>query len=158
MIRKLRICCILMLFFVATESALCITVSKENDEMPISSMVQQTSKSESNENTYLSVDKNMKSSVNEKRPSPAFDKIIGEDGLYHYRVFFWVPKEATKFMPYADNRVITDVSSHGPVEKWSVVETKIVNDSEKLVFIFVPKTFVYLYGKGFEKVIHIKYS
>ena len=52
----------------------------------------------------------------------------------------------------------TDVSSHGPVEKWSVEETKITNEREKLVFILVPKTFIYLYGDGFEKVIHLKYS
>jgi hypothetical protein len=83
---------------------------------------------------------------------------MGKDGLYHYRVFFWVPNTATKFIPYADTGVITDVSSHGPVEKWSVEETNITNANEKLVFIFVPKTFVYLYGKGFEKVIHLKYD
>lgn len=92
----------------------------------------------------------------EKRATISYDKIIGRYGLYHYRVLFWVPKEVTKFIPYADTGVITDVSSHGPAEKWSVEETNITSSNEKLVFIFVPKTFVYLYGKGFEKVIHLK--
>ncbi len=93
----------------------------------------------------------------EKRGNPTYDKIIGSDGWPHYRVFFWVPKMASKYTPYADEGINTDVSSHGPAEKWAVVETKIVNGDEKLVFIFVPKTFVYLYGKGFEKVIHLRY-
>jgi hypothetical protein len=100
----------------------------------------------------------IESNSTEKRATPSYDKIMGKDGLYHYRVFFWVPNTATKFIPYADTGVITDVSSHGPVEKWSVEETNITNANEKLVFIFVPKTFVYLYGKGFEKVIHLKYD
>lgn len=94
----------------------------------------------------------------EKRAFPTYDTIMGDDGLPHYRVLFWVPKTATKFIPYVDAGVKTDVSSHGPVEKWSVEEIKNANDHEKLVFIFVPKTFVYLYGKGFEKVIHLKYK
>lgn len=99
-----------------------------------------------------------KSYINEKRASPAYDTIKGEDGWVHYRVLFWVPKEATKFIPYADNGVKTDVSAHGSVEKWYVEQTKITNDKEKLVFILVPKTFVYSFGDGFEKVIHLKYS
>lgn len=99
----------------------------------------------------------IKSNSTEKRATLSYDKIIGRDGLYHYRVLFWVPKEVTKFIPYADTGVITDVSSHGPIEKWSVEETNLTSDNEKLVFIFVPKTFVYLYGNGFEKVIHLKY-
>lgn len=93
----------------------------------------------------------------EKRAFPPYDIIIGSYGLPHYRVLFWVPKTATKFTPYADTGIKTNVSSHGPIEKWSVVETKTTNHDEKLVFIFVPKTFVFLYGNGFEKVIHLKY-
>ncbi|AQS03710.1 hypothetical protein [Clostridium beijerinckii] len=108
--------------------------------------------SDSNSNNNLS-----ESNSTEKRATLSYDKIIGRDGLYHYRVLFWVPKEVTKFIPYADTGIITDVSSHGPIEKWSVEETNITSSNEKLVFIFVPKTFVYLYGKGFEKVIHLKY-
>jgi len=94
----------------------------------------------------------------EKKSSPSYDTITGKDGWPHYRVFFWVPKTATKFVPYSDSNVKTDVSFHGPVEKWSVIETKTTHAHEKLVFIFVPKTFVYLYGNNFEKVIHLKYS
>lgn len=94
----------------------------------------------------------------EKRASPPYDIIIGDDFLPHYRLFFWVPKTATKFTPYADTGVKTDVSSHGPVGNWSVIETTTTTDSEKLVFIFIPKTFVFLYGRGFEKVIHLKYN
>lgn len=94
----------------------------------------------------------------EKRASPPYDIVMGNDGMFHFRVLFWVPKEAVKFMPYADDVIVTDVSSHGPVEKWSVKETQRTNGDEKLVFIFVPKTFVFLYGSGFEKVIHLKFE
>lgn len=96
-------------------------------------------------------------SPDEERGYPTYDKIIGNDGWPHYRVFFWVSKTATNFIPYSDAGIKTDVSSHGPVEKWSVVETKTIDGDKKLVYIFVPKTFVYLYGNGFEKVIHLQY-
>ena len=95
---------------------------------------------------------------NEKRGYPAYDTITGDDQQPHYRLFFWIPKTATNFVPYANTGVKTDGSSHGPVEKWLTVETKTTNSNEKLVFIFIPKTFVYLYGNGFENVIHLKYS
>lgn len=108
--------------------------------------------------TSNSIDETNRNYPNEKRAYPTYDKIIGKDGLPHYRVLFWVPKEAIKFTPYADTGVKTDVSSHGSVEKWFVGELKTNSTHEKLVFIFVPKTFVYLYGNGFEKVIHLKYS
>jgi hypothetical protein len=94
----------------------------------------------------------------EKRGIPNYDYIIGNDNWPHYRVFFWVPKNATIFTPYADSGVNTDVSSHGAAEKWSVVVTNEIKDDEKLVFIYIPKTFVFLYGKGFEDVIHLSYT
>jgi len=94
---------------------------------------------------------------NEKRGIPHYDHIIGKDNWPHYRVLFWVPSNATHFIPYADSEVDTDVSEHGPVGKWSVVATKQIKNNEKLMFIYVPKTFVFLYGDGFEDVIHIKY-
>jgi len=94
----------------------------------------------------------------EERGSPSYDKITGSDGWPHYRVFFWVPETATSFTPYADAGVNTNVSFHGAVEKWSVAETKTTANNKKLVSVFVPKTFVYLYGDGFEKVIHLNYK
>ena len=96
--------------------------------------------------------------VSEKRGSPTYDYIIGTDGLPHYRVFFWIPKNGDNLLPYADKGINTNVSHHGPVAKWNVVITNKVNENEKLVFIYVPKTFVFLYGKGFEKVIHLNYK
>jgi hypothetical protein len=96
--------------------------------------------------------------ASEKRGTPTYDYIIGKDGWPHYRVFFWVPKNADNLVPYADKGINTDVSEHGPVEKWSVVVTDKVNENEKLVFIYVPKTFIFFYGTGFEKVIHLKYK
>jgi len=94
----------------------------------------------------------------EKRGTPSYDYILGSDGLPHFRVFFWVPKDATDFVPYAKRGINTNVSLHGPVGKWNVVTTNKVKDNLKLVFIYVPKTFVILYGKGFQKVIHLKYQ
>lgn len=140
--KKLRISCIPLIFYLSIQIPSFLNSSNDLEHFPISNSIQQISRN------YL----------NEKRASPAYDTIIKEDGMSHYRVLFWVPKDATKFVPYADSGVNTDVSSHGPVAKWSVEETKITNEKEKLVFILVPKTFIYLYGNGFEKVIHLKYS
>ncbi|MCB2293535.1 hypothetical protein LGK95_08375 [Clostridium algoriphilum] len=94
---------------------------------------------------------------NEKRGIPHYDYIIGKDNWPHFRVFFWVPENAIHYKPYADSGVNTDVSEHGPVSKWSVVTTKQTKDNEKLVFIYVPKSFVILYGNGFANVIHLEY-
>ena len=94
----------------------------------------------------------------EKRGTPSYDYILGSDGLPHFRVFFWIPKDATNLVPYATKGINTNVSRHGPVEKWNIVATDKVKDNSKLVFIYVPKTFVILYGKGFQKVIHLKYQ
>lgn len=149
MVKKLKISCLPVIFFVATEVAFCVPVSKENN-ISIASEVQQSGI------RYLTKNNNLP--LKEKRANPAYDKIIGDDGMYHYRVLFWVPKEASKFQPYADDAVNTNVSSHGPADKWWVQETGTTNGNEKLVFIFVPKTFVYLYGNGFENVIHLKYN
>jgi len=104
--------------------------------------------------TNITIDKD---TSNEKRGLPHYDYIIGKDNWPHYRVFFWVPKNATHFTPYADSGVNTNVSEHGSVEKWSTVVTNEIKGDIKLVFIYVPKTFVFLYGKGFEDVIHLKY-
>lgn len=100
----------------------------------------------------------LKSTIHEKRGNPTYDYIIGTDNWAHYRVFFWVPKDAYNLIPYADPGIVTDVSEHGPAAKWSVVTTEKVNKDEKLVFIYVPKTFIFFQGNGFEKVIHLKYQ
>lgn len=94
---------------------------------------------------------------NENRGVPRFDYIIGNDNWPHYRVFYWVPINSTRFAPYADKGVNTNVSQHGPVQKWTVVVTPKVVNGEKLVFIYVPKTFVFLFGKDFYNVIHLSY-
>jgi hypothetical protein len=94
----------------------------------------------------------------EKRGSPPYDAIIGKDGLPHFRVFFWVPKNATNLIPYADPGINTKVLTHGSVENWYVVRTNTYKKDEQLVFIYVPKTFVLFYGKGFENVIHLSYK
>lgn len=147
MIKKYKSYFIIGLVFISIEILLCLPIllffpsSKEPTAFSTSAPMHQT----------------ITSYPNEKRGFPAYDTITGNDGWPHYRVFFWVPKTATNFVPYADDWVKTDVSSHGSVEKWSVVETQTTNAEEKLVFIFVPKTFVYLYGNDFEKVIHLRY-
>jgi hypothetical protein len=122
-----------------------------SQEMLISTAANNTSAITSN-NTV------QEDTVLEKRGAPTYDYTIGRDRLPHYRVFFWIPSNAVSLVPYADKGINTDVSHHGPVEEWNVVITGKVNDNEKLVFIYIPKTFVFLYGRGFEKVIHLKYK
>ncbi|MBK1813875.1 hypothetical protein JHL18_25035 [Clostridium sp. YIM B02505] len=109
--------------------------------------------------SYISVNKEtINDSTSAKRGEPSYDYIIGGDYLPHFRVFFWVHKDAKRYIPYADKGVKTDVSEHGSVEKWSVVETKETNGDDKLVFIYVPKTFVILQGKDFQNKIHLNYQ
>lgn len=140
MSKKFRICCIPMILYLSTQFPSNLGMSIGIEKIP--ELVKQVSKI----------------NIDEKRASPAFDTVMKADGWHHYRVLFWVPIEAKKLIPYADDGVNTNVSSHGPVERWSVQEIDITNNGEKLVFVFVPKTFVYLYGDGFEKVIHLRYS
>lgn len=94
----------------------------------------------------------------EKRGYPAYDTVFDKYGIPHFRVFFWVPKNATQLIPYADSGINTKVLTHGSVENWSVVKTTTYNKDDQLVFIYVPKTFVLFYGKGFENVIHLNYK
>lgn len=96
--------------------------------------------------------------LNEKRGEPSYDYIIGNDHLPHFRVFFWVDKSAKNYFPYADKDIKTDVSKHGPVDKWFVGETSEVKGNEKLVYIYVPKTFVIIQGEGFQNKIHLEYN
>ena len=73
-------------------------------------------------------------------------------------MFFWVPKNAKRLIPYADPGIKTKVLTHGPIENWSVVKTNTIKNNEQLVFIYVPKSFVLFYGKGFQNVIHLRYQ
>lgn len=99
-----------------------------------------------------------KQEISEKRGTPPYDYIIGKDHLPHFRVFFWIPINASYYKPAAAKGVHTNVSHHGPVENWTVAETGIKNVTEKLVYIFVPKTFVFLHGKNFYKSVYLKYE
>ncbi|NLM34117.1 MAG: hypothetical protein GX206_01635 [Clostridiales bacterium] len=94
----------------------------------------------------------------EKRGNPAYDTVIDKYGIPHFRVFFWVPKNAKRLIPYADPGIKTKVLTHGPIENWSVVKTNTIKNNEQLVFIYVPKSFVLFYGKGFQNVIHLRYQ
>ncbi|GKU27243.1 hypothetical protein CFOLD11_40700 [Clostridium folliculivorans] len=116
-----------------------------------------TSSKTSKAANYASVNKELTTcTFTEKRGDPSYDYVIGSDYLPHFRVFFWVPKDANKYIPYADKGVKTDVSEHGSVEKWSVIEATKTNGDYKLVYIYVPKTFVILQGKGFQNKIHLE--
>ncbi|SCN21508.1 hypothetical protein N3C_0284 [Clostridium sp. N3C] len=94
----------------------------------------------------------------EKRAFPPYDAVFDKYRIPHFRVFFWVPKSAKELTPYADPGINTKVLNHGSVENWSVVKTNTYKDNEQLVFIYVPKSFVIFYGKGFENVIHLNYK
>lgn len=94
----------------------------------------------------------------EKRGNPTYDYIFDKYNIPHFRVYFWVPKTANNYYPYADDGIKTEVSDHGPIEKWSITETGETNENEKLVFIYVPKRFIFKYGIGFEKLIHLNYD
>lgn len=129
---------ILLFTIIITTNMLVLASNDVKDPMLVSSMNKDSSKT--------------------KRGEPPYDYIIGKDNLPHFRIFFWVPLSATKYVPYADNDINTDISHHGPAEKWSVIETGDKNDKEKLVYIFVPKTFVFLHGKSFYKLIQLSTS
>jgi hypothetical protein len=109
-------------------------------------------------NAFNSFNISTKSTDNiiEKRGTPSYDYVIEKDLLPHFRVFFWVDKNATNYVPYADEGINTNVSSHGPAERWSVVETDTIREKEKLVYVYVPKTFVILHSRDFDKLIHLE--
>lgn len=122
-------------------------------------LITTTSSKTSKAVNYTLVNKEIsKDSYSGKRGDPTYDYVIGRDHLPHFRVFFWVHKDAKIYIPYADKDLKTDVSEHGSVENWSVVETNRINGEKKLVFIYVPKTFVILQGKGFQNKIYLHYQ
>ncbi|SMC18460.1 hypothetical protein SAMN02745134_00571 [Clostridium acidisoli DSM 12555] len=93
----------------------------------------------------------------EKRGSPVHSWMIGADHLPHMKVFFWVPKSSTTYIPYANQGVRTNVIGHGAINQWAVIQTGQVLGSYKLVFMLVPKTFVFTHGPNFYKLTHIYY-
>ncbi|PJI07809.1 MULTISPECIES: hypothetical protein [Clostridium] len=93
----------------------------------------------------------------EKRGTPVHSWMIGADHLPHMKVFFWVPKNSTTFIPYANKGVKTNVIGHGPINQWTVIQTGEVSGQDKLIFMFVPKTFVFTHGPNFYKLTHIYY-
>ena len=94
----------------------------------------------------------------EKRGTPNYAWVKGSDNLPHMRIYFWVSKTSYYYLPYADKGVKTYITGHGPVKKWLVKETGEYTETEKLVYIYVPKTFVFLHGKDFYKLIHLHYE
>lgn len=74
------------------------------------------------------------------------------------RVYFLVPIDAKNFVPSTDKGVKTYVIGHGPIEQWGVGYTGQNTETEKLVFVYVPKTFVFLNGRSFYKLVHLQYK
>ena len=78
--------------------------------------------------------------------------------LPHVKVFFWVPKEAIVFIPFVDKSVKTYISRHGAVEEWKVILTGKSTQTEREVYLYVPKSFVLLHGSSFYKLIHLNFQ
>jgi hypothetical protein len=95
---------------------------------------------------------------NEKRGTPIYAWVKGSDNLPHMKIYFWIPKTSCYYLPYADKGIKTYVTGHGPVKRWGVKETGEYTKTEKLICIYIPKTFVILYGKDFYKLIHLYYK
>lgn len=94
----------------------------------------------------------------EKRGTPPYNWVIGKDLLPHIRLFFLVPINSCGYKAFTDSGVKTYVPGHGAVDNWRVNETEKILGNEKLVYIFIPKTFMILHGKNFYKLIHIYYE
>ena len=95
---------------------------------------------------------------NEKRGTPIYAWVKDSDNLPHMKIYFWIPKTSSYYLPYADKGIKTYVVGHGPVEKWGVKDSGEYTKTEKLIYIYVPKTFVILYGQHFYKLIHLYYK
>lgn len=94
----------------------------------------------------------------ETRGNPVHGWMIGNDHLPHMKVFFWVPINSSSYIPYANRGVRTFVIGHGDIDKWAVIPTGEVRGSEKLMYILVPKTFVFTHGFDFYKLVHLYYK
>ena len=93
---------------------------------------------------------------NEKRGKPAFEWVMAKDMLPHMKVFFWVPKNSNKYIPFTDKSVKYYISRHGPVNEWGIKSTGKTTKTEKEVYVWVPKSFVLLHGSDFYKLVHIQ--
>jgi len=92
------------------------------------------------------------------RNSPKYDYVIGNDRLPHFRVAFWVPEDATSLAPYTPYNIITNVSNHGSIENWAIVDSDRHISDMKLIYVFVPKRFILFYGFDFWKYVCVKNS
>lgn len=92
------------------------------------------------------------------RDDPKFDYVTGNDRLPHFRVAFWVPVDTTSITPYTPYNIITNVSNHGTIENWRVVDSDRHLEDMRLIYVFVPKRFILLYGKYFWKYVYVKQS
>lgn len=94
----------------------------------------------------------------EKRDTPPYTWAMGDDMIPHIKLFFWVPVDSKNYTTFADKGIKTFVLGHGSVDKWGVSETGETSKNEKLVYVYVPKTFMLLYGKDFYSLIHLYYK
>lgn len=90
--------------------------------------------------------------------TPAYGWEIGKDKLPHAKVFFWVSKNAKKYYPYTNEAIKTYVISHGTINQWGVKETGKTNETEKLIYLYVPKTFILIYGSKFYTLVGVAYE
>lgn len=96
--------------------------------------------------------------IDEKRGTPPYSIVLDKDLLPHIKVFFWVPANSNYYKAFADKGVKTYVIGHGSIEDWTIKETPKTSQNLKLVYVYVPKTFMLLYGKDFYSMIHLYYE
>ena len=91
-----------------------------------------------------------------RRGTPAYNWSLGNFMIPHMKIFFWIPKEPNTYVAFADKSVKSYISRHGAIEKWGLNDTGRSTNTEKEVFIYIPKSFVLLNGKDFYKHIYIE--
>jgi hypothetical protein len=50
------------------------------------------------------------------------------------------------------------VIGHGTISQWPVKETGETTKTEKLVYFYVPKTFILIYGRNFYRLVGLAYE
>lgn len=94
-----------------------------------------------------------------KKDTPPYKWVIGNDDMIpHIRLYFWIPINSSHYKAFADEGIKTYVLGHGTIDKWEIKETAITSYREKLVYIYIPKTFILFYGKNFYNLIHLYYK